>query len=433
MSSIIDRRLSGSRSDANRERLQRRVRGRLKEAVEKMGRAGAIESLSKGDKAVVIPGNDLHEPSFRRDPSQGSWDRVFPGNKSFHRGDEIPKGGGGGQSGREGAPDGEGDDVLGVLLSPDEFLDLLFDGLSLPDLRLGTGGEIEAEQWHRSGFVRDGSPSRMHVSRTMRAARARRLALRAGKRKALEEYQKERDVLQQEIIARRKKKADVSIEEERLRQLDEQISVLQRKIRAIPFIDDSDLRFAHIDRQMQPRSQAVMLCVMDVSGSMGETEKDLSKRFFLLLYLFLQRQYRNVQIVFIKHHSVAQECTEKEFFAAREGGGTLVSPALVLAEEIISARFPANEWNVYLAQASDGDNYFADNVVVEETSRRLLEELRGFYYLEVNRDDESHLLQLYQELQEQYPQLVCTRAQQREDVYPLFRELFSKSQVKEHV
>ena len=184
---------------------------------------------------------------------------------------------------------------------------------------------------------------------------------------------------------------------------------------------------------MQPHSQAVMLCVMDVSGSMGETEKDLSKRFFLLLYLFLQRQYRNVQIVFIKHHSVAQECTEKEFFAAREGGGTLVSPALVLAEEIISARFPANEWNVYLAQASDGDNYFADNVVVEETSRRLLEELRGFYYLEVNRDDESHLLQLYQELQEQYPQLVCTRAQQREDVYPLFRELFSKSQVKEHV
>ncbi|MEY2340782.1 YeaH/YhbH family protein [Acidithiobacillus sp. IBUN Pt1247-S3] len=433
MSSIIDRRLSGSRSNANRERLQRRVRGRLKEAVEKMGRAGAIESLSKGDKAVVIPANDLHEPSFRRDPSQGAWDRVLPGNKSFHRGDEIPKGGGGGQSGREGAPDGEGDDALGVLLSPDEFLDLLFDGLSLPNLRQGTGGEIEAEQWRRSGFVRDGSPSRMHVARTMRAARARRLALRAGKRRALEALQDERGLLLGEIAARKKQKCDVSIEEERLRDIDEQIAALQRKMRAVPFIDDSDLRFAHIDRHMQARSQAVMICVMDVSGSMGETEKDLSKRFFLLLYLFLQRQYQNVQIIFIKHHSVALECTEKEFFAAREGGGTLVSPALALAEEVMATRYPATDWNVYLAQASDGDNYFADNAVVEETASRLLQQLRAFYYLEVNRDDESHLLQVYQELAEIFPQMVCTRAQQREDVYPLFRELFSKPQVSEHV
>ena len=433
MSSIIDRRLSGSRSNANQERLQRRVRGRLKEAVEKMGRAGAIESLSKGDKAVVIPANDLHEPSFRRDPAQGTWDRVLPGNKSFHRGDEIPKGGGNGQSGREGAPDGEGDDALGVLLSPDEFLDLLFDGLALPNLRHGTGGEIEAEQWRRSGFVRDGSPSRMHVARTMRAARARRLALRSGKRRALDALQEEREILLGEIAARERKNGDVSIEMERLRDIDEQIAALQRKMRAVPFIDDSDLRFAHVDRHTQPRSQAVMICVMDVSGSMGETEKDLSKRFFLLLYLFLQRQYQNVQIIFIKHHSVAQECTEKEFFAAREGGGTLVSPALILAGEIMAARFPANDWNVYLAQASDGDNYFADNAVVEETASRLLRQIRAFYYLEVNRDDESHLLQVYQELAEFFPQLVCTRAQQREDVYPLFRELFAKPQVYEHV
>ncbi|XTI73615.1 YeaH/YhbH family protein [Acidithiobacillus sp. AC3] len=432
MSSIIDRRLSGSRSNANRERLQRRVRGRLQEAVEKMGRSGAIESLSKGDKAVVIPANDLHEPSFRHDSANGSWDRVLPGNKSFHRGDEIPKGGGGGQAGREGAPDGEGEDALGVLLSPDEFLDLLFDGLSLPNLRQGTGGEIEAEQWRRSGFVRDGSPSRMHVARTMRAARARRLALRAGKRRALEALQEEREQLLADIAARKQQQGDVSIEEEHLRDIDAQIAVLQRKIRAVPFIDDSDLRFAHMDRHTQPRSQATMICIMDVSGSMGETEKDLSKRFFLLLYLFLQRQYQNVQIVFIKHHSVAQECTEKEFFAAREGGGTLVSPALALAEEIITARFPADEWNVYLAQASDGDNYFADNAVVEEVASRLLQRLRAFYYLEVNRDDESHLLQAYQELAEFFPQMVCTRAQQREDVYPLFRELFSKPQVLEH-
>ncbi|MEL5848341.1 MAG: YeaH/YhbH family protein [Candidatus Igneacidithiobacillus chanchocoensis] len=432
MSNIIDRRMSGSRSNANRERLQRRVRERLKETVEKIGRTGAIESLSQGDKAVVVPANDLYEPSFRRDSSQGPWERVLPGNKTYQRGDEIPKPEGGGGSGREGAPDGEGEDALGIVLSSDEFLDLLFDGLELPNLRRGAGGEISSEVWQRSGFVRDGSPSRMHVARTMRAARARRLALRAGKRRAIEELQEEYESVQAEIAARQAAGRDTRIEEEHLAELEEQIAVLQRKLRAVPFIDEADLRFAHLDRHSQPRSQAVMLCIMDVSGSMGETEKDLAKRFFLLLYLFLKQQYQNVEIIFIKHHSVAQECSEKEFFAAREGGGTLVSPALGLAADIVRTRFPAAEWNVYLAQASDGDNYFADNAVVEEIAGELLEVLRAFYYLEVNRDDESHLYQVFEGLMEAFPQLVCTRAQQREDIYPLFRKLFSKAQVHDH-
>lgn len=434
MSTIIDRRSSGTRSTSNQERLQRRVRARLKSAVEKMARSGSIEDLANADQPISIPTRDLHEPSFRRDLSDSSWERVLPGNKEYQRGDEInkPEGGGAGQ-GREGSPDGLGDDEVAIVLSADEFLDLLFDGLALPNLRKTAQGDVQAEQWRRAGFIKDGSPSRMHVGRTMRAARARRLALRAGKRRELQELEEARSKLQKEISTRLARKEDVSLEQERLKNLEEQISILARKIKAIPFIDEADLRFAHIDQQPHPITNAVMFCVMDVSGSMGEKEKDLAKRFFLLLYLFLHRHYQAVQIVFIKHHSTATECTEQAFFGAREGGGTLVSPAIMLTEDIMAKRFPVDRWNIYVAQVSDGDNYFADNTVVAEHLHQILPRLRNLFYLEVNRENESDLLQLYDGIAEDYPELITARASAREDIYPLFRTLFSSEEIPSHV
>ncbi|WP_291524907.1 DUF444 family protein, partial [Acidithiobacillus sp.] len=162
MSMIIDRRSSGTRSTANQDRLQRRVRARLKVAVEKMARSGSIEDLANANQPISIPTRDLHEPSFRRDLSDASWERVLPGNKAYQRGDEINKPEGGGRSGksREGSPDGLGDDEVAIVLSADEFLDLLFDGLALPNLRKTAQGNIQADQWRRAGFIKDGSPSR---------------------------------------------------------------------------------------------------------------------------------------------------------------------------------------------------------------------------------------------------------------------------------
>ncbi len=434
MSTIIDRRSSGTRSTANQDRLQRRVRARLRVAVEKMARSGSIEDLANADQPISIPTRDLHEPSFRRDLSDAPWERVLPGNKEYHRGDSInkPEGGGSGK-GREGSPDGLGDDEVAIVLSADEFLDLLFDGLALPNLRKTAQGDIHAEQWRRAGFIKDGSPSRMHVGRTMRAARARRLALRAGKRRELQDLLDARGVLQEEVQDRMARGQDVSVEQGRIDELDRQIAALERKIKAIPFIDEADLRFAHIDQQPHPITNAVMFCVMDVSGSMGEKEKDLAKRFFLLLYLFLRRHYQAVQIVFIKHHSTASECSEQAFFGAREGGGTLVSPAIVLTEEIMQQRFPPDRWNIYLAQVSDGDNYFADNAVVGEHLTNLLPQLRNLFYLEVNRDSESDLLQLYEAIAQNFPELITARASEREDIYPLFRALFATEEIPSHV
>ena len=435
MSTIIDRRSSGTRSTANQDRLQRRVRARLKVAVEKMARSGSIEDLANADQPISIPTRDLHEPSFRRDLSDASWERVLPGNKEYQRGDEIskPEGGGGSGKSREGSPDGLGDDEVAIVLSADEFLDLLFDGLALPNLRKTAQGDIQADQWRRAGFIKDGSPSRMHIGRTMRAARARRLALRAGKRRELQGLLGARGTLQEEIQDRVAQGQDVSVEQERLSELDRQIAALERKIKAIPFIDEADLRFAHIDQQPHPITNAVMFCVMDVSGSMGEKEKDLAKRFFLLLYLFVHRHYQAVQIVFIKHHSTASECSEQAFFGAREGGGTLVSPAVILTEEIMQQRFSPDRWNVYLAQVSDGDNYFADNAVVEKHLMNLLPRLRNLFYLEVNRDSESDLLQLYEAIAQDFPELITARASDREDIYTLFRTLFATEEMPSHV
>ena len=434
MSVIIDRRNLGTRSSANQDRLQRRVRGRVKAAVEKLARRRSLGDMLDTEQPIAIPTKDLHEPSFRRDMRDAAWEQVLPGNKQFRRGDLIskPQGEEGGGDGGPGASEGLGDDEIAIVLSADEFLSVLFDGLELPNLRQTRTEDIQAEQWRRAGFVKEGSPSRMHIGRTMRTARARRMALRARKKHELEALLKQAETLEEEIRIRQGCGEDTSIERFRLAEIQNEIKGLERKIKAIPFIDESDLRFAHIDQQPRPVTSAVIFCVMDVSGSMGDLEKDLAKRFFLLLYLFIHRQYRAVEIVFIKHHGEASECTEQEFFGAKEGGGTLVSPALALVEDIMVQRFPPEHWNIYLAQASDGDNAQDDNRLVQERALELLPQLRNMFYLEVNQDQESALLRLYKGMSQEFPELMTARARHTEDIYPLFRALFSPRQRAPH-
>ncbi len=438
MSIIIDRRHSGAHSTANQDRLQRRVRGRIKAAIEKLARSRSMSDILDVEQPISIPTKDLHEPSFRRDLRDASWEQVLPGNKQYRRGDRIPKpddadGDGSGKQGNAGGGvDGLGEDEIAIVLTADEFLALLFDGLALPNLRQTSLEDVEVEKWRRTGFIKDGSPSRMHIGRTMRTARARRIGLRARKKRELDELLEQTLVLEEEIRARGQQGQDTSIERSRLSELEAEVRALERKIRAIPFIDESDLRFAHIDRKPLPVTSAAIFCVMDVSGSMGDTEKDLAKRFFLLLYLFIHRQYRAVELVFIKHHSEASECTEEQFFGSREGGGTLVSPALALVEEIIAARFAPDNWNIYLAQASDGDNANEDLPVVQARLQGLLPQLRNMYYLEVNQERESELMRIYLEIGQRFPDLLTAKASQAADIYPLFRTLFAEREEVRH-
>jgi len=167
---------------------------------------------------------------------------------------------------------------------------------------------------------------------------------------------------------------------------------------------------------------------MDVSGSMDQSTKDVAKRFFLLLYLFLQRNYERTEIVFIRHHTSAKEVDEQEFFYSRETGGTIVSSALKLMDEIVNDRYPASEWNIYGAQASDGDNWNDDSEVCYRLlTESLLPKLQYFSYIEITARAHQALWASYKKILEQHPSVFAMKQLvDSKDIYPVFRELFQK-------
>jgi hypothetical protein len=173
-----------------------------------------------------------------------------------------------------------------------------------------------------------------------------------------------------------------------------------------------------------------MFCLMDVSGSMDEARKDMAKRFFILLYLFLTRHYEKIELVFIRHHTQAQEVTEEEFFHATETGGTVVSSALVLMDEIIKARYPSGEWNIYGAQASDGDNWHQDSGRCRELLvNKILPLVRYYAYVQV-AETEQNLWEEYAQLRDVQPNFAMRKVTPTRRSIPVFRDLFKKEGVR---
>ncbi|TXT34960.1 MAG: hypothetical protein FD135_5183 [Comamonadaceae bacterium] len=212
-------------------------------------------------------------------------------------------------------------------------------------------------------------------------------------------------------------------------QLRLEITQLELRLKRIPFLDPIDLRFRGRVRVPVPASQAVMFCLMDVSGSMDQERKDLSKRFFILLYLFLTRHYEKIDIVFIRHHTQAQEVDEDQFFHATESGGTVVSSALVLMHQIMLARYPSGEWNIYGAQASDGDNFTNDSAKCRELlAVKILPLVRYFAYVQVAQE-EQNLWGEYEKLLEQQTNFAMRKVSDASEIYPVFRNLFKKEGV----
>ncbi len=212
------------------------------------------------------------------------------------------------------------------------------------------------------------------------------------------------------------------------RRIKNELSELRRRIKRVPFLDTYDLRYNLHLKQPVPTSKAVMFCLMDVSGSMDQHIKELAKRFYLLLYLFLKRNYERTEIVFIRHHTVAKEVDEQEFFYSRETGGTVVSSALKLMAEIIAERYSPNEWNIYGAQASDGDNWNDDSpLCVDVLKKGILPHVQYFSYVEITRRDPQALWNEYQKLADAMPdRFAQRRIADVADIYPVFRDLFQK-------
>jgi uncharacterized sporulation protein YeaH/YhbH (DUF444 family) len=419
---IIDRRLAGkNKSIGNRERFLRRYKEQIRGAVRRAIDGRGIRDLERGEE-IRIPKKDLNEPVFHHGQG-GVRDIVHPGNREYIRGDRIerPKGGGGsgGKGGGQASDSGEGDDDFVFSLSKEEFMQVFFDDLALPHLIRTQLAETPEWKSHRAGLTSDGTPNNLHVVRSMRGALGRRIALGASSRRELHELEAELLALQGEP-----RTGDVSA---RLAELEALIQHLRGRIAGIPFLDPIDLRFRNRVKVPVPTSKAVMFCLMDVSGSMDEGRKELSKRFFILLYLFLTRHYEKIEIVFIRHHTQAQEVDEEGFFHSTETGGTVVSSALVLMEEVIRARFPSDQWNIYGAQASDGDNWHHDSGRCRELlEQKILPLCRYYAYVQVAEPEQN--------LWEEYVRLAAVsgkhfamrKVTEASQIYPVFRDLFKK-------
>ncbi len=417
---IIDRRLAGkNKSIGNRERFLRRHHDQVRDAVRRAVDGRGIRDMERGED-IHIPKRDINEPSFGHGQG-GMRETVHPGNTEYVTGDQIqrPKGGGGKGGGKgEASESGEAEDDFVFHLTKEEFMQIFFDDLALP--RMTQTQLAETPEWksHRAGFVSDGTPSNLSVVRSMRGAIGRRLAIGSGSRGELRELTEELAlVLAEPVTARR---------EARREDLEARIEALRSRLSRIPYLDPIDLRFRSRVRVPVPSTKAVMFCLMDVSGSMDEARKELSKRFFILLYLFLTRHYDKIDLVFIRHHTQAQEVDEENFFHARETGGTVVSSALVLMDEIIKARYSPTEWNIYGAQASDGDNWHHDSGRCRELlTDNLLPVCRYFAYVQV-AEEEQNLWEEYARLQESHPHFAMRKVTQASQIYPVFRELFKK-------
>jgi hypothetical protein len=422
MNYLIDRRLNGrNKSAVNRERFMRRYKDHIRRAVKGMVAERSIKDMVQGGE-VKVPAKDISEPGFSYGQG-GDWERVYPGNKEFVRGDRIPRpdGGGGGGGGRDSGSGPSVDDFV-FTLSRDEFLNIFFEDLELPNLMRTAIAEAEDKKLVRAGYVKEGTPCNLSVPKTMKTALARRIALGGPVRDELDAARAELDEARHAGQPR-----------ERLAVLEERVEELEARLARLPFLDDVDLRYRYRVAVPAPSARAVMFCLMDVSASMDERKKDLAKRFFTLLYLFLTRKYEQVDLVFIRHTDEAQEVDEDTFFYDTQSGGTVVFSALELMHQICKARYSSAEWNIYAAQASDGDAFGADPA---KSSRFLREQLlpltRYFAYIEVpdeNQAGASSLWVEYDEIQGQERNFAMTRVSQAQEIYSVFCDLFRKEKV----
>ena len=214
-----------------------------------------------------------------------------------------------------------------------------------------------------------------------------RIALAAPHRARLKEVEAELELLEAEALEQGTQADPV-----RRSELLAERELLKHRINRVPFIDDFDLRYNNRIAQPRPIAQAVMFCIMDVSGSMDENRKDLAKRFFILLHLFLTKHYERIDIVFIRHHTTAKLVDEHEFFNSQESGGTIVSSALELGLEQMKQNYPSDQWNIYVAQASDGDNWDSDSPRCKELlMSEILPRVQYYSYVEIEAEQPQSL------------------------------------------
>jgi uncharacterized sporulation protein YeaH/YhbH (DUF444 family) len=422
---LVDRRTNPTgKSLPNRERFLTRAKHQIQDATTEALKRRKLGESGTGEK-IAIPTRILTEPIFRAALRSGKRSRVMPGNRNFVSGDRIqrPKGGGAAGTGIAGSGDDDAQDSFEFQLSKEEFLNLFLDELALPDLVKRTLNEQVSTQLVRAGFSIAGTPTNLNRKRTLRNSLARRISL---SRPTLREIA----ALEMQVQVALDADAPEAAEQTKL-----ELEAALRKTRRVPYIDPVDVRYNRFERMPKPNTQAVMFCLMDVSGSMTEQMKDLAKRFFMLLHVFLTRRYKHVDIVFIRHTSSAQEVDEETFFHSRETGGTIVSTALEEMMRVVGARYNPDHWNIYAAQASDGDNYTEDSDrCASLMGNKILPISQYFAYIEVTTEAtlrhtyqsaRTNLWRTYATISETHRNLAMRKVADRSQIFPVFHELFA--------
>jgi uncharacterized sporulation protein YeaH/YhbH (DUF444 family) len=434
---IIDRRrMSRSKTTENRSRFIKRYKDTIKKTITDTFMNQKLSDTATSGGKAKLSGKTLKEPVIHHGEG-GIVDRVLPGNRHYSEGDMLPKpDGGGGIGDGDGAGTGSSMDEFTIVLDNKEFLDLLFDDLELPRLTKTMLLSAKTTAFKNAGFTPDGNPSNLSVIRTYKQALARRICIKGSIEEELSELAF-RIIALDGMIEPANRIYDLEISDE-LAALYQLYDDLKSRQENIPLFDDNDLRFRAKVKVETPSTHATMVMLMDNSGSMGEREKTIARKFFLLLYLFLRRTYDDVAMVFISHTTDAKELTEEEFFNTRESGGTLVSSGLDLMHGIIDERL-LDKTNIYVAQVSDGDNMDNDNgTCVEILEDDILPHARYYAYVQVDDYHTSDiapyhvhgkgLWKAYEGLSKKISHFNVKRVSDEKDIYPVFRELFSKQQ-----
>lgn len=431
---FIDRRKAGrGKSSPNRQKLIRRIKNFIKTSQpQNIGAGGVSGTAAKNTTPVKVTGAALEEPWFAYS-QDGDHTMVIIGNDEYDRGDEIRLPEEEESQGGSGPGDG-GEDEFIVNVARDEFLDLFYEDCELPNLVNEKYTEKLDNKFQQAGFSTNGNPSQLSVIRTYKQSLGRRWALMKPHRDEIEILEAELLALEEQL---QKNPSSESIKSEMLR-VQERIKELQDKISFLNSFDKSDLRFRKKEAKPLKTVDAVLIMVMDISGSMDESKKTIARRWFALLYAFIKRRYGNTELVFIAHTDEAFEMNEADFFSTRVNGGTCVSPASKMINQIIKERYDPNQTNIYVSHASDGDNWISDNpLVVEEMTGAggMMNKLQFFSYVEVggrfnsswSSNADTTLWEAYSLVRDRSKHMSLAIIESADDCYSIFKRVFKKS------
>lgn len=394
---FVDRRKTGrGKSLPNREKLLKRIKDSIKSAkpedIDAGGVKGGAQAPSKQlANPVKVAREALAEPTFRYASHSGEMEIVLPGNDRWLKGDEFPlEESADGEGGSGPGEDGEDDFVINI--SRSEFYDVFFEDCALPDLEQTAERETPEAIMKPAGFQKEGTPGQLSVIRSYRNSIGRRRALTLDDREELQELEARlEDLMAYQEAENESNKPwadDTNVWIAEIKKVTERIAEINNRIAALPIFEKVDHRYRKSERVMVKSADATLIMAMDVSGSMDEARKRLARKFFSLQYAFIKRKYPNTDLVFIEHTDHAEEVTEEDFFTSRRNGGTVISPAIALAHQIVKERYDASQTNIYFSYAGDGDNYTPDNqeVMAEFEDRGFLTKLRHAVYIQVGEE-----------------------------------------------